>query len=141
MYVVLFPQFAAAIYIPNVNGYGSITAYVIGLILRFGGGENLIGMKPFIKYPLYQSEDMTQLFPFRTFGMIVSFIVLVVVSWASKYLFEKEILPLKYDFLQVFPKQENEKERNTHMDLQAHGLINRAINAETEPTYYQEAKA
>ena len=31
----------AVVYIPFVNAYGSILAYLIGFILRIGGGEHL----------------------------------------------------------------------------------------------------
>ena len=42
VYVILFPQLVAAIYLPFVNVYGSIVGYVIGLILRLIGGERVI---------------------------------------------------------------------------------------------------
>ena len=108
VYVILFPQLCCVIYLPGANTYGSLMGYILGLILRVGGGEKNIGLKPFIKYPYYNETD-GQLFPFRTLAMIVSFTTIVVVSYSLKYLFEKEMIPLKYDFLHCFKKYELEK--------------------------------
>ena len=101
VYVLLFPQLLCAIYFPFVNGYGSIIGYIVGLVLRLGGGEKLVGLTPFIVYPLYLEEEKRQLFPFRTLSMFASFITLILTSLLFKYLFEKEILPAKYDLLGI----------------------------------------
>ena len=108
VYVILFPQLCCVIYLPGANTYGSFMGYILGLILRVGGGEKNIGLKPFIKYPYYNETD-GQLFPFRTLAMTVSFTTIVVVSYSLKYLFEKEMIPLKYDFLHCFKKYALEK--------------------------------
>ncbi|CAH3022734.1 unnamed protein product, partial [Porites evermanni] len=108
VYVILFPQLCCVIYLPSANTYGSFMGYILGLILRVGGGEKNIGLKPFIKYPYYNETD-GQLFPFRTLAMIVSLTTIVVVSYLLKYLFEKEMIPLKYDFLHCFKKYALEK--------------------------------
>ena len=77
--------------------------YILGLVLRVGGGEDKIGFPSFIKYPFYD-EVKGQLFPFRTLSMIVSFVTIIVVSYSLKFLFEREILPLSLDFLHCFRK-------------------------------------
>ena len=41
VYVILFPQLVAVIYLPFVNVYGSIVGYIIGLVLRLIGGERV----------------------------------------------------------------------------------------------------
>ena len=87
VYVVLFPQLICAIYVPFVNTGGSLAAFVVGIILRLGGGEALIGLSPFIKYPLYDYKLGKQLFPFRTLAMVVSLITLIVVSYVCRRLF------------------------------------------------------
>lgn len=101
VYVILFPQLCCVIYLEKTNTYGSFFGYVIGLVLRVGGGESKIGLPPFIKYPYYNEVD-GQLFPFRTLSMLVSFASIVVVSYALKFLFEKGILPSSMDFLHCF---------------------------------------
>ena len=115
VFVILFPQLLCAVYVPFVNTYGSLSAYIVGLILRLGGGETVIGLPPFIKYPLFQDPAASekfgkQLFPFRTLSMFVSFLTLILVSLLFKFLFEKEILPEKLDcFKAVVRKHETQE--------------------------------
>ena len=108
VFVILFPQLCCVIYLKGANTYGSIAGYILGLVLRVGGGEDKIGFPSFIKYPFYD-EVNGQLFPFRTMSMVISLITIVMVSYLAKFLFEREIIPLKYDFLNSFKKYELEK--------------------------------
>ena len=101
VYVILFPQLVCVIYVPHVNTYGSMAGYLVGLILRVLGGEKLIGLPPLIKYPFY-SDVHGQMFPFRTFAMVLSLITIVGVSYLMRLLFIKEILPEKMDFFHCF---------------------------------------
>ncbi len=96
VYVVIFPQFTCAIFVPHVNTYGSFFGFIIGVILRFGGGEPSLEINPFIKYPFYD-ENYGQKFPFKTLSMVSSFLTIVVVSYIFKYLFEKNVIPSKYE--------------------------------------------
>ena len=92
VYVVIFPQFTCAVFISHVNPYGSFVGFILGTILRFGGGEPSLNLDPFIKFPHYD-EVLGQLFPFKTLAMIVNFVAVVAVSLLFKYLFEHNILP------------------------------------------------
>ena len=105
VYVIMFPQLLCAIYVPSVNTYGSFLAFAIGLILRFGGGEPIIGLPPFIKYPLYDENLKKQLFPFRTLAMLVSLVTLILVSYAAEILFKKFQLSKRFDVLKVFTEE------------------------------------
>ena len=108
VFMILFPQLCCVIYVKDANTYGSIMGYILGLLLRVAGGEDKIGFPAFIKYPFYD-DVKGQLFPFRTLSMLVAFATIIAVSYLAKYLFEQEIIPLKYDFLNVFKKYEMEK--------------------------------
>lgn len=55
-----------------------------------------MGLPPIIKYPWYDPVS-GQLFPFRTFAMLMSFATLLGVSALSKWLFESGALPPHYD--------------------------------------------
>ena len=101
VYAILFPQLFCVVYIDASNTYGSIAGYIIGLFLRLSGGEPLIGFDALIKYPFYD-EEYGQLFPFRTFSMICSFITIVAVSYATRYLVLNKVIPVEYDFLNCF---------------------------------------
>ena len=68
-------------------------AYVIGLVLRLGGGEETFNLKPFIYYPGEAN------FPYKTFAMIISLITLLFVSFLARFMFEKGVLSPKYDIL------------------------------------------
>ena len=46
VFVMLFPHLLGAVHFPFVNIYGAVIAYPLGLILRLGGGETLISLKP-----------------------------------------------------------------------------------------------
>lgn len=97
VYVVLFPQLVTVVYFKNTNTYGSMCAYWMGLFLRLTGGESLFGLPALIKYPYYDYENNVQRFPFRTMSMIVSFILIISVSWLSKRLFERNTLHKNWD--------------------------------------------
>lgn len=89
---LLFPQLTCAVYIPDVNGAGALAGFLVGLVLRIGGGEPLIDLPPFIHYPWYSLED-GQLFPYKTFTMMVSFMVIVSVSQIMTFLAKKNVIP------------------------------------------------
>ncbi|KAL3242069.1 hypothetical protein MRX96_047819 [Rhipicephalus microplus] len=66
VYVILFPQLVCVVYLKErVNTYGSFAAYVVGCVLRAGGGESILKIPPFIKYPFYDYENNQQLFPLQ----------------------------------------------------------------------------
>lgn len=99
VYVILFPQLVCVVHLTKYcNTYGSLAAYIVGLLLRASGGEPAIGLPVFIKYPNYDEID-GQLFPFRTFAMLSSLLTLISISTLMKYLFEHELLPAKFDVL------------------------------------------
>ena len=90
--LLLFLQLFCAVFLTNTNTYGSLLAIVVALILRIGGGDYLLELSPFIKYPYY-SDIYGQLFPYKTLAMVCSFATIVIVSYLTKFLFEREILP------------------------------------------------
>ena len=84
VYVVLFPQLLMVVHFKDwVNTYGSLMAYCVGLFLRLSGGEPLITLPPLIKYPLYD-EQFGQLFPMRTFAMVLSMTTLIGISQLAR---------------------------------------------------------
>jgi high affinity choline transporter 7 len=93
VFVLLFPQLVYAIFDPKSNRIGSMAAFFLSLVLRLGGGEPLLGLKPFIPYPelfagilpghpqdWYDPSTGAMLFPFKTLAAAVGFAVLPVVS-------------------------------------------------------------
>jgi high affinity choline transporter 7 len=72
VYALLFPQLVYALFDPRANRIGSMTAFFVSLVLRVGGGEPLLGLRPLIPYP--------EQFPFRTVAAVVGLILLPLVS-------------------------------------------------------------
>lgn len=97
VYVILFPQLVAVVYIEHANTYGSLAGYIMGVFLRLSGGEPTLFIEPVIFYPFYDYETHTQLFPFKTLAMLISLITIVGVSYFFKYIFENAHLPRRYD--------------------------------------------
>ena len=79
IYVMLFPQLLLTVYWPDqMNTYGSLVAYIVGAILRFGGGEATFNIPKFIPYP--------DCFPFRTVAVIVGIVLMFLVSALFKHM-------------------------------------------------------
>jgi len=113
VFVILFPHLLGAVHISKTNIYGSLIAGPLGLILRLGGGENLIGLDPFIEFPYYicegKEEGMLcgsdgQLFPFRTLCMLITLITLVGVSYLTDYLFSNGIVDISWDYFEAMER-------------------------------------
>ena len=80
VYVLLFPQLLLVLYYKRGNTYGALIGYAVGAFLRFTGGEPLLNLDPVFEYPHYDEESGYQLFPFKTFSMLVSLATTVVFS-------------------------------------------------------------
>ena len=108
VYVVLFPQLVCVVYLPGTNTYGSLAGYTIGLLFRLFGGEPLIGMPAIVKFPFYDEAVGVQRFPFKTVCMLVSFMLILAVSYVLKYLFENEKIAKEYDIFECIVNIPNE---------------------------------
>lgn len=101
IYVVLFPQLCCVIFMGNANSYGALSGYIVAVFFRAGGGVTFIGLKPFIHYPWYDKSN-GQLFPFKSFAMILSSLTIIIVSSVTKYLFKSRLISTKWDVLGYF---------------------------------------
>ena len=115
VYVIMFPQLTAVLYVPWTNAYGSLPGFLVGLALRLCAGEEYLNLPAAIKYPKYTVES-GQLFPYRTFSMVCSFLVILLGSAVARFLFRNGRISRKWDVLNNFtPKYAEEKE---HIDDQ-----------------------
>ena len=138
VYVILFPQLCSVIYLKDSNTYGSFMGYLVGLVLRIGGGEASIGLPPFIKYPYYTAKE-GQLFPFKTLAMLCCAITLVLVSYLTKFLFEREVLPLWMDVAGCF-KQYSLEEHPKGTEREKLAMEEKYLPREDNPrTYHVES--
>ncbi|XP_014679391.1 PREDICTED: LOW QUALITY PROTEIN: high-affinity choline transporter 1-like, partial [Priapulus caudatus] len=97
VYVMLFPQLLAVVHMDFTNTYGSLFAYIVGLVLRLGGGEPFLHLRAFIKYPNYDYVNHVQRFPFRTLSMLVTLAATVGMSLTARAVFERGWLLPRWD--------------------------------------------
>ena len=94
IYVIIFPQLLLAVWLAAyANLYGSLSALLVGGVLRLGAGETLLGLRRWIAYPVW--------LPYRLTAVIVSIGVGLAVSVLSRYLMETKGME-KLDVLRVY---------------------------------------
>ncbi|XP_062440813.1 high affinity choline transporter 1-like [Rhea pennata] len=124
VYAVLFPQLCCALFIPNTNTYGSATGFLVGLLLRLLAGEPALKIPPVIQYPACSLVNGTyiQLFPFKTFTMLLTLGTIIAVSYLAAFLFKRNLLPRRWDVCNIIketstliPLQQMEKQMGLQM--------------------------
>ncbi|XP_076826169.1 high-affinity choline transporter 1-like [Clavelina lepadiformis] len=130
IYAILLPQLIAVVYF-DPNSYGALPAYIYALIMRLGGGESFLGVPPFINYPGNVFPDKAN-FPFKTFTMITSLIMLLSISYAAKFLFEKGYIPAKYDFFDCKLAYGGRKIELVHLESKASKDESSSTNQKSE---------
>ncbi|HMQ07382.1 MAG TPA: sodium:solute symporter family protein [Saprospiraceae bacterium] len=78
VYCLLFPALLCALFDPKSNVWGAASGFFVAVILRFGGGDETLGIEPFIQYPMIRGDEV--LFPFRTFAMLIGLFTILIVS-------------------------------------------------------------
>ncbi|KAL1440414.1 hypothetical protein MTO96_009455 [Rhipicephalus appendiculatus] len=101
-YVLLFPQLLCVFYFRNItNAYGAVAAFVVGFVLRALCGEPSARIPVVLRFPNY--DDVAgQRFPFRTFCMASSVVVLLLVSRLAAAAFRQALLPPTSDVFCCF---------------------------------------
>ncbi|KAJ8337337.1 hypothetical protein SKAU_G00385570 [Synaphobranchus kaupii] len=103
MYTLILPQLVCVLFFPVSNGYGALGGYILGVMLRLLSGEPLLHFPPAIHFPGCRLIDgvYVQHFPCRTLAMLVSLCANILISYVTSLLFEKGLLPKRWDILQV----------------------------------------
>jgi high affinity choline transporter 7 len=65
------------------NRWGSLAGLVVAVVLRFGGGEPVLGLPMFLPYPWVVNG--ASLFPFRTLAMVCSLLTILIVGYLSRH--------------------------------------------------------
>jgi len=110
-YVILFPQLLLVLYFSKSNTYGSLTSFIVCLILRLLAGDVYLGIPPVISFGIIKVSCPTEedLFkecegdvPFRTIIMLIGLIIHVIISGMAYVAFCFGGLSLRFDFLDCF---------------------------------------
>lgn len=72
VYVILFPQLVAVLFVKTANRNGACAGLLSSLLLRASGGEPLLALDPVIPFPAW--------FPLRTAAMLSGLLSIVLVS-------------------------------------------------------------
>lgn len=78
VYCLLFPALVCALFDPQANTKGALAGFVMAAVLRFGGGDEILGIPQFLPYPT--NTDGLVLVPFRTIAMLSGLLTIVVIS-------------------------------------------------------------
>ncbi len=84
VYCLLFPALVTALFDPRANKIGALSGFAIAAFLRFGGGDNTLGLPILLPYPMI--EDGVVLFPFRTLSMLAGLLTIIIVSRCTQHL-------------------------------------------------------
>ncbi len=72
VYCLLFPQLVCALFDPKANRNGSVAAFAVSMVLRFGAGDETLGLPQWLRYP--------EGFPVKTTAMLAGLLTLLLVS-------------------------------------------------------------
>ncbi|XP_052089155.1 high-affinity choline transporter 1-like isoform X1 [Mytilus californianus] len=138
VYVMLYPQLTCVVYFTGTNTYGSLAGFIIGLFFRLAGGDNLLNFKPLIRYPWYLEDSNTQLFPYKTFSMLLTFVSIFTVSYSANFLFKRGILRKQYDVFRCIvnlPEKKPSKIFHPAQELNVEMSSKETVTTFSESTY------
>lgn len=105
MAVAQFPQLVCALWLKVGNTYGSLMGMIVGLLMRILGGDQVLGIQAVIHYPYFDPKHNKQIFPFKIVAMLSSLATIVIVSYITHFIFNRNYLSKKFDIFNCFQDQ------------------------------------
>ncbi|XP_019725242.1 high-affinity choline transporter 1-like isoform X2 [Hippocampus comes] len=106
-YVFMFPQLICVLFFDISNGYGAMAGLLVSVVLRLLSGETSLGLPVTLHFPGCTLENgvYVQHAPVSTICMLCNFISTLLVSYLASLLFNKGVIPERFDILQVKTRQ------------------------------------
>ncbi|XP_030202966.1 high-affinity choline transporter 1 isoform X2 [Gadus morhua] len=100
-YNFLLPQLICVLFLDKANGYGSLTGFVVSLVLRLLCGWPSLGIPAVLHLPGGSFEDgvHVQRFPVNTLCVLCSLACILTFSYLTALLFDQGIIPEAWDVL------------------------------------------
>lgn len=107
-YTVMLPQLICILFVGSSNAYGAVAGYVVAFVMRALCGEPVFNLPAILRFPGCSLEDgaYVQRWPFKTTCMLSSLVTILVFSYATSLLFNKGILPERWDLFRVKIQEE-----------------------------------
>ncbi|XP_019725241.1 high affinity choline transporter 1-like isoform X1 [Hippocampus comes] len=106
-YVFMFPQLICVLFFDISNGYGAMAGLLVSVVLRLLSGETSLGLPVTLHFPGCTLENgvYVQHAPVNTICMLCNFISALLVSYLASLLFEKGLIPERFNVLKVKTQQ------------------------------------